>query len=108
MSKETQQFLEGIKPDQSMGAVEAAVEGVKRGAAACLEGLGKVWDAGQPMFDKGRTELAAVLFSGNDRGFVMYGGNDNKQTQDHAPDHGLGIEPMKQPEVEQDRGGMSM
>ena len=103
MSKETRQFLENIKPpEQSMGAVSAAVEGVKIGVGAFLAGLGKVWDGAKPMFDMGRTEAAAALFSGNDRGFVMYGHGSN--AVDQSTVHGAANEPVKQPEPGQSQG----
>ena len=110
MSKASRQFIEQIKqPEASMGALEATKEGVVGAIAAFLSGAKEVgdfvWDTGKPMFDHGRTEMAAALFSPHGSGFVMYGG-DNQQGQ-NQPMHGLPAE-TKQPEVEQDRGGHEM
>ena len=107
MSKEAKQFLESIKqPEQSMGAVEATMEGVRGAVGAFLEGMGQVWDAGKPMFDHGRTEMSAALFTGNAHVMYMKGQQGIEQGQDQVPDLGLPVEAMKQPEVqqEQDRG----
>jgi hypothetical protein len=55
-----------------------------------------MWDAAKPMFDHGRTELAAALFTGHS--YVMYM-RDGKERVD---------QPQKQnqerPEVQQDMG----
>jgi hypothetical protein len=48
------------------------------------EAGGQAWDASKPMFDHGRTELAAAVFSGH--GHVMYMHSDNEVEQPH---HGL-------------------
>jgi hypothetical protein len=48
-------------------------------------------------------EMASALFNGS--AFVPYGPGQYTPSE---PDHGLAIEAMKQPEVEQSRGGMEM
>lgn len=65
---------------------------------------GEAWDAAKPSFDHGRAELAAVLYTGS--AHVMYGHTSEYDQQ--APDHGLPVEAVKQPEVEQSLGGMEM
>jgi hypothetical protein len=60
------------------------------------EVFGEIWDAAKPMFDHGRSELAAAIFAGH--AHVMYMHNDKDQEQ---PQHGLPSEPQK--EVEQER-----
>jgi hypothetical protein len=52
---------------------------------------------------QGQMEAASALFNGN--AFVPYGPGQYTPSE---PDHGLPIEAMKQPEVEQSRGGMEM
>ena len=56
---------------------------------------GQMWDAAKPMFDHGRTELAAALFAGH--GHVMYMHNQDgvEQTQNQS---------QELPEVKQDMG----
>ena len=84
MSKRTRDLIEQVKSGDSPGLAEAL------GEAA-----GRMWDAAKPMFDHGRTELAAALFAGH--GHVMYMHNESgvEQAQQQAP------EP---PEVQQDMG----
>jgi hypothetical protein len=111
MSNEAKQFLESAKEAQaekSMGAIEAAAEGMKAFLSGAREVGGAIWDAGKPAFDHGRTELAAALFHDADA-HVMYmrGTQGVEQGQDQAPEHGLSAsEAVKPPEVqkEQDRG----
>ena len=55
-----------------------------------------MWDGAKPMFDHGRTELAAALISGH--GYVMYMRDQKEgveQTQNHT---------QEPPEVQQDMG----
>lgn len=95
---------------KSMGATEAALEGIKEGVSALLSTAkdvgGAVWDGAKPLFDHGRSEAAACLFGGNGSGYVMYqrGVQGIEQGQDQ-PLHGPEVQP---PEIEQERGGMSM
>jgi hypothetical protein len=58
--------------------------GIFEAAMSYREGLGEVFDASKPMFDHGRTELAAAIFSGH--GHVMYMHADKEVEQPH---HGL-------------------
>lgn len=98
MSKEAfKQIMEG----QSMGATEAAREGIQ--AVAPGLSLSKILnDIGSEMKQQaaqGAHELAAALFRGSD-GFVMY-----QRTKDGKDDqqHGLPIEAMKQPDVRKEQ-----
>jgi hypothetical protein len=97
MSKQTERFFEQLKSSESpslMERIQQAAEGAK-GIA------GQMWDGAKPMFDHGRTELAAALFSGH--AHVMY-----MKSQEG---HDNGVEPAKehvQPEPERERGGREM
>ncbi len=86
MSKRTRDLIEQVKSGDSPGLAETL-----------KEAGGQLWDAAKPMFDHGRTELAAALFAGH--GHVMYmhneSGVEQSQPQQQAP------EP---PEVQQDMG----
>jgi hypothetical protein len=85
MSKQTRAFIEQAKSGESPGL-----------AQTLKEIGGQVWDGAKPMFDHGRTELAAALFSGH--GYVMYmrdGKEGVEQTQNHK---------QESPEVQQDMG----
>jgi hypothetical protein len=105
MSKQTKEFFERVMQDQlpPMGAVEAAVNGVKEAVKSFAPSLslGKILsDIGNEVTNQiahGSHELAAALFSGS--AFVMY---PRQQGQDD-PQHGL-------PEMqqEQERGGREM
>jgi hypothetical protein len=103
MAKVRQELFENKPPEMAA----AAVEGVQALFAGLKEVGGAVWDGAKPMFDHGRSEAAAALFSG--AGYVMYqrGTAGIEQGQDqplHGPD-------LKQPEVplpEIERGGMEM
>ncbi len=100
MSKETQKLSEILNPpQQSMGAIEPSTSSLSAILSAAKEVGGKIWDEAAPMFDHGKTELAAALFNSNGSAFVMYGHN-GKHDQDHTPDHGLPIEAMKQPDMQ--------
>jgi hypothetical protein len=66
MSKQTQQFFEQVKNGESPSLVERLQQ-----AASTAKGIaGQMWDDAKPMFDHGRTELAAALFAGH--AHVMY------------------------------------
>jgi hypothetical protein len=43
---------------------------------------GDIWDAAKPMFDHGRTEMAAAIL-GNHQGHVMYMHTDKEVEQQH-------------------------
>ena len=84
MSKQTRAFIEQVKSGDSPGI-----------AQTLKEIGGQMWDAAKPMFDHGRTELAAALFAGH--GHVMYMHNQDgvEQTQNQS---------QELPEVQQDMG----
>ncbi len=96
MSRATRELFEQIKAggDQPVGAVQAAMEGVKEVGGILKEIGGKLWDAMTPIVDHGAHEAAAALFRGD--AYIMY----PKQPETETPQHGL-------PEMqqEQDRGG---
>jgi hypothetical protein len=83
------------------------MESIKEGIQAIAPGLSLsniLGDIGSEMSRlgvQGQMEMAAALFNGN--AFVPYGPGQYTPSE---PDHGLPVEAMKQPEVEQSRGGM--
>ena len=95
MARTLKQILHDTKADIK--------ENIKEGFTldSFLKGVGKEIDN---QIKHGAHELASALYTGS--AFVMYprAGNDSVDT----PQHGLPIEPMKQPEQEQSRGGMEM
>ncbi len=103
MSKAT---LQEILGGESKGALSAAMEGI-RAVAPGLSLSNILSDIGseiQQIGAHGAHEMAAALFSGS--GFVMYPRDGGQQAED--PQHGLPIEAMKPPEIQQERGGMEM
>jgi hypothetical protein len=105
--------LFGGEATQSMGAVEAAVEGFKAGMQGYMEGVKQGVDAaysdGMKHFAAhGAHELAAALFgNGQASGFVMYQRSGLKEDfPQMQPEHGLNGQAMEPPK--QERGGMSM
>jgi len=88
MSKDTQRFFEQLKS----GEQPTLIEGIKVAAFLMKDIGGQVWDGMKPMFDHGRTEIAAALFSGH--GHVMYmrgqegieQGQDQEQVKE-TPEH---------------------
>ena len=85
MSKRTRDFIEQVKSGESPSL-----------AQSLKETGGQLWDAAKPMFDHGRSELAAALFAGH--AYVMYmheGKAQNEQVQGHN---------QEQAEVQQDAG----
>ncbi len=85
MSKRTRDFIEQVKSGESPSL-----------AQSLQEVGGQIWDAAKPMFDHGRTELAAALFAGHAHVMYMHEGNThNEQVQSHN---------QEQPEVQQDAG----
>jgi hypothetical protein len=73
---------------QSMGAIEAATEGIKEGVKAFAPGLtlgkilSEIGETAKHMNDMGRSELAAALFSGTSNAFVMYPRDNNQPAKD--------------------------
>jgi len=113
MANEKQQLSEMLKqtsqPEQSMGLIEAAKEGIQA-IAPGLSLSNILSDIGSELGRlgvQGQMEMASALFS-NGNAFVPYGPGSYAPTPEHAPDHGLPIEAMKQPEVEQSHGGLGM
>ncbi len=103
MSKETQKLSEILKGPEPMGMLEA-VKDVVQAIAPGLTLSNILSDIGSELGRlgvQGQMETASALFNGS--AFVPYG--PGQYTPDEkAPDHGLPIEAMKQPEVEQSRG----
>ena len=82
MSKETRKFFEKLKGGENPGLAETI-----------KEIGGQMWDSAKTMFDHGRTELAAALFSGHGHVMYMHGQEGIEQGQDQVL-----------PEVQQDMG----
>jgi len=100
MSKKTRELFEQLKAgEQSMGAVQAAVEGVQAVAPglSLSKILGDIGSELKQQAAHGSHELAATLFSGN--AYVMY----PRQQGHDDPQHGL-------PEMqqEQEQGGREL
>lgn len=71
MSKKTKQFFDQIKsPETASPTSPTLAEQVKEAAGNAKAIGGQLWDGVKPMFDHGRTELAAALFAGH--AHVMY------------------------------------
>jgi hypothetical protein len=90
MSKETREFYERLKQDEkTMGAIEAAVLGVREAVQAFAPGLtlGKILgDIGHELKEQaqhGAHELASALFTGSP--YVQYA----RREKVDSPDHGL-------------------
>lgn len=97
MSKQTQQFFEQLKAGQQPGLLETIRE-----AAASMKAIGgQMWDSAKPMFDHGRTEVAAALFSGNAHVMYMKGPKGIEQGQDQVRDQD---QVKEMPERQQDIG----
>lgn len=80
MSKETRQFLEQLK----RGEESTFVESIKDAASSVKDVGGQVWDDLKPMFDHGRTELAAALFSGQAHVMYMKGQQSVEEERDQG------------------------
>jgi len=81
MSKQTRHFMEQVKNGQEPSLAENIKD-----AASLLKNIGgQVWDGAKPMWDHGRSEIAAFLF-GNHQGHVMYmrGQEGHGQAQEQA------------------------
>lgn len=80
MSKQTQRFFEQLKSGEKPALAEEIRE-----AAGSLKGVGgQMWDGMKPMFDHGRTELAAALFAGHAHVMYMKGQEGVMQGRDQA------------------------
>jgi hypothetical protein len=85
MSKRTRDFIEQVKSGESPSL-----------AQSLQETGGQIWDAVKPMFDHGRSELAAALFAGHAHVMYIHEGNtQNEQAHDHN---------QEQAEVQQETG----
>lgn len=80
MSKQTKQFIEQVKSNEAPSLVEQ----VKEAAEAAKSIGGQVWDGLKPMFDHGRTELAAAIFSGHAHVMYMKGNDGVEQEKEQA------------------------
>lgn len=81
MSKQTRQLFEQIK-----------------GGAASLKDIGgKLWESALPLFNHGRTEAAAALFSGSAHVMYMKGQDGVMQGQDQVLD-----QTKETPEIERE------
>lgn len=110
MSRQTREFFERLKEDpKTMGAIEAAVEGIKEGVQAFAPGLTLkdiLQDVGAELKRlgvQGQMEVSSALFNGG--AFVPYGpGQWKGPGREGAPEHGLPEEAQHQQEQEQERG----
>lgn len=82
MSKQARQFFEQIKDGES----PTLVQSIREAAGAAKSMGGQLWDGLKPMFDHGRTELAAALFSGHAHVMYMRGQEGIEQGQDQVPE----------------------
>jgi hypothetical protein len=112
------------KPEPSMGAYQAAKEGIKEFVANMYPGLKdapkEIWAEAKHQLAQGAHELAAALFNGN--AFVMYprGGKDDHAKDGHGvhgPDQGQDLGhhqgqdqgmQHESPTQQHERGGRSM
>ncbi len=86
MPKDTKQFFEQIKSGEQPTLIDA----IKEAASSMKEIGGQLWDGMKPMFDHGRTEAAAALFSGQAHVMYMKGQDGVEQGQDQVketPEH---------------------
>ena len=96
--KEFQAILKAVDPPEKSKGVMEAIQTIAPGLS-----LSKILsDIGKEMIhlgEQGSHEVAAALFTGS--AFVMYPHGEKED-----PQQGIQIEPMKQIEMEQSRGGM--
>jgi hypothetical protein len=82
MSKRARQCFAKIKSGEEF----SFAEGIRDAASSLINVGGQVWDSLAPTVNMGKSEIAAVLFSGH--GYVMYGraheGGAQKQSQEEA------------------------
>lgn len=91
MSKHADKLFE----EHDRGKQPGLVEGLKQAASTANDIGGQIWDGMKPMFDHGRTELAAALFTGHAHVMYMKGqeGPQLPLEQDQGMQPGLGIQP---------------
>lgn len=98
MSKQTQKLFEQIKdgepPMGAIGTIQAVLPGLSLGSI-----LGDIGAELGRLGVQGQMEMASALFNGS--AFVPYGPGQYTPSE---PDHGLPIETMIPPEVEQSMG----
>lgn len=80
MSKQTQQFFDQLKS----GEKPTLLETIKEAASTIKDLGGRLWDEAKPMFDHGRSEAAALLFTGQSYVMYMKAGQGAEHTQDHS------------------------
>lgn len=80
MSKQVKQFFEQVKSNEAPSLAES----IREAAGAARNIGGQLWDSVKPMFDHGRTELAAALFSGHAHVMYMKGVDGIGQQQDQS------------------------
>ena len=97
MAKVSQQLFE---PDKQPGAIQAGMEAFKAILSPVQEIGGAIWDGGKGLFDHGRTEMAAALFSGQAHVMYMRGQEGIEQGQDQ-------VQPIE-PSQEKEMGGMEL
>lgn len=68
---------------------DKSLQSVREAAEAAKSIGGQIWDGVKPMFDHGRTELAAAIFSGHAHVMYMKGndGVEQEQKQEQAHEH---------------------
>jgi hypothetical protein len=87
MSQQTRQFFEQIKSGEQQTSFVQSLKEVG----------GQMWDAAKPMFDHGRTEIAAALFAGHAHVMYMRGEAGIEQGQDQE-------QVKEQPDVQREQG----
>lgn len=106
MAKSTAEILKQAEA-QPMGAIEAALEGIKAIAPglALSKILGDIGEELGHLGPQGAHELAASLYTGSS--FVMYphAGQESVEQGHGLPTEAQAIEPMQQ---ESERGGIEM
>ncbi len=103
MSKQTKQFFEQLKASEQPSLVDA----IREAAGAAKSVGGQLWDGMKPMFDHGRTEMAAALFAGSAHVMYMKGQEGIEQGQDQVMEQTPPMEQSKE-SPEQAREGREM
>ncbi len=99
MSKQTKQFFEQVKN----GEQPTLAEQMREAAGNAKSIGGQIWDGLKPMFDHGRTELAAALFAGH--AHVMYMKGQDGIGPENEPEKGP---EQKQEQPERESEGREM